>query len=126
MRKLLILLMLLASVSAFAQAGRIKGKITLGKGMKLPSGAVVFISARPVGGGPPLAVARIADPKFPLELNLGQENSMMGAPLSGEVEVTVRVSQAGDPMSRTPGDLVGKRKAKVGSEDVKVVLDEKI
>jgi hypothetical protein len=111
---------------AAADAGALSGTISLGKGMTLPAGATIFIAARPPAGGPPMAVKKIANPKLPLEFSLSQENAMMGGAFAGDVELTVRASQAGDPMSRTPGDLFGTLKTKVGTAKVKVVLDHKI
>ena len=121
---------IILSGSVFAaESSSIKGRIALGKGMVAPKGSVLFLAARPVAGGPPLAVKRISDPKFPLEFSLGQADAMSGisgAPLAGEVEITARASQSGDAMGRTPGDLYGTVKAKVGAGDVKISLDKKI
>ena len=116
-------------LSTLALAGdlsSITGTIAIGKGVTFPKGAVIYIAARPVTGGPPMAVKKITDPQFPLNFTLGQDNAMMGGAFSGDVEITVRASQAGDPMSRTPGDLVGTLKTKVGASGVKVKLDHKI
>jgi len=116
-------------LNSFALAGApstITGTISLGKGMTFPKGAVIFIAARPVSGGPPMAVKKISDPRFPLSFSLGQENAMMGGAFTGDVDLTVRASQTGDPMSRTPGDLFGTLKTKVGAAKIKVKLDHKI
>jgi len=117
---------IVCSSTTHADSGTISGTISLGKGMALPSGAVIFIAARPPSGGPPMAVKKIANPTFPLAFSLSQENAMMGGAFTGNVELTVRASQAGDPMSRTPGDLFGTLKTKVGAAKVKVTLDHKI
>jgi hypothetical protein len=114
------------NVAAIAAGPSVSGTISLGPNMVAPKGAVIFIAARPVTGGPPMAVKKIADPKFPLTFSLDQENAMMGGAFAGDVEITVRASQAGDPMSRTPGDLFGTLKTKVGAAKLKVVLDHKI
>ena len=121
----LLLLICIGSVCA-ADSGMVKGQIAIGKGLSAPKGVVLFIAARPIAGGPPLAVKRIKDPQFPLEFTLGQENAMMGGAFTGEVEITVRASQTGDAMARTPGDLVGTAKTKVGATDVMIKLDHKI
>ena len=126
MNKLLLIFCLFVSTLASADSSRVGGVITLGKGMKFPQGAVIFISARPAAGGPPMAVKRIADAKLPLEFSLGQENSMMGGQLAGDVELTVRASQVSDPLTRTPGDLFGTLKTHAGAEKLKVVLDHQI
>ena len=52
------------------------------------SGGVLFLSLRPPGGGPPVAVQRVVQPRLPLTLTLGAENLMMGdgtLPTSGKL-----------------------------------------
>ena len=127
--KIFTALITLLFLNSFALAGdpnTITGTILLSKGITFPKGAVIFIAARPVKGGPPMAVKKISDPKFPLSFSLGQESAMMGGAFAGDVELTVRASQAGDPMSRTPGDLFGTLKTKVGAAGTKIKLDHKI
>jgi cytochrome c-type biogenesis protein CcmH len=123
--KILMLSLLALAVSAEA-ADSIQGKILLGKGMKAPAGATLFLAARSPGGGPPMAVKRIAAPKFPLEFELSQKDAMMGGPFSGDVQLSAHLSQTGDAMARSPGDLLGTVKTKVGDSHVVVKLDQKI
>jgi cytochrome c-type biogenesis protein CcmH len=86
----------------------------------------VYIIARKGAGGPPLAVKRVTDPKFPLSFELTEKDVMMGGPFDGDVELTVRVDKDGDAMTKNPGDLVGKGPAgtKVGQTSVNVLIDQ--
>jgi len=67
----------------------------------LPPTAVLFLIARPVGetSGPPLAVRRINQPGFPLEISLTDADSMLPQrPVSGfgELQVQARLSLTGE------------------------------
>ena len=71
-----------------------------------PAGATLFVIARPVGGGMPLAVVRRPAIDFPLSIRLDDAVSMNPAqPLSSaqRIEVAVRISLSGTPMAQ-PGD----------------------
>ena len=93
---------------------------------------IVFISARPLAGGPPLAVRRMRVDKFPFRFELTESNAMMGGTeFAGLVELTVRLDQlepggGSDPLSRLPGDVFGKIKATVGQQNIELILDKKI
>lgn len=70
----------------------------------LPSTASLFLIARPAGesAGPPLAVRRIPQPVFPLELQISDADSMLPQrPVSGvdALQLQVRVSVTGEPMA---------------------------
>jgi hypothetical protein len=88
---------------------------------------VLFLIARREGAGPPVAVERIAAPRFPLEFSLGPEDRMIQAlPFAGELALSARVDADGNALSREPGDLEGRAKAPVapGANGVAIVLDE--
>ncbi len=71
-----------------------------------PRGATLFVIARPAGGGMPFAVVRRPAPEFPASVRLDDAVSMnpvMGLSKAGQVEVVVRLSLTGAPMSH-PGD----------------------
>jgi cytochrome c-type biogenesis protein CcmH len=75
---------------------------------KLPATAVLFVIARAAGesAGPPLAVRRVAQPAFPVQLNLNDTDSMLPQrPVSGVagLQLQVRLSLSGDPLPK-PGD----------------------
>lgn len=74
----------------------------------LPASASLFLIAREAGqdAGPPLAVKRIDQPGFPLELRLSDSDSMLPQrPVSGfsELQLQARISLSGEPMA-TAGD----------------------
>lgn len=75
----------------------------------LPGPAPLFIFARPLGGGPPLAAIRAGTDELPMSLVLTDDNAMMqGVTIldQPELELVARVSLGGTPAER-PGDLYG-------------------
>lgn len=94
---------------------------------RVPQGAVLFVIARRGGAGPPLAVERIASPRFPVEFSLGPEDRMIQTlPFAGELQISARLDADGNAMSREPGDLEGRAPQPVspGATGISVVLDE--
>ncbi|HWH77217.1 MAG TPA: tetratricopeptide repeat protein, partial [Candidatus Binatus sp.] len=118
--------------AAAASSQSISGKITIDQKLKdkIDPQATLFIIARPAGGpgGPPLAVKRIANPSFPLDYSLSQDNVMMqGTPFTGKINILVRLDKDGNPTTRTPGDLSGEYKknpADVGAKNADIVIDQ--
>jgi hypothetical protein len=111
----------------------IRGIIKIKKGLKIPSeNYMIFISARSLGGGPPLAVLRLGPRKIPFRFALTQANVMLqGTQLEGFVEVTARISQPKedgtfDPLARQKGDLFGSKQVKVGAKNLEVELNESV
>jgi hypothetical protein len=112
-----------------AEAPPIRGVIRVADALRdrVRSGAVLFLIARSGAAGPPLAVQRIADPRFPLEFALGPEHRMIQTlPFAGELQLSARLDTDGDAGSRTPGDLSGKatHAHAPGATGVELVLDE--
>jgi hypothetical protein len=71
------------------------------------TGAVLFIIARH-GAGPPLAVKRIADPRFPYEFSIGPADRMIQSmPFTGPIELSARIDGDGNATSKSPGDVTG-------------------
>jgi cytochrome c-type biogenesis protein CcmH len=93
---------------------------------KTASGAVLFIIARR-GGGPPLAVKRVAEPHFPHEFSIGPEDRMIKAmPFAGPIELSARIDRDGNAMTRSPGDVTGTARGgpvQPGATGVVIVLD---
>jgi hypothetical protein len=103
---------------------RLAGRLRLAKDAKVPAGAQLFVAARPVAGGPPLAVLRIPAPPFPYEFQLTDANRMMeGTEFKGAVLLSIRVDQDGDPLSREPGDLGVLEQSYVGAVDLDLELE---
>jgi len=108
--------------------GTITGTVTLAPSLstRVPSGSALFIIARR-GNGPPLAVKRIQNPKFPLVFTLGPADVMLrGTPFEGEVTLIARLKRQGVAGPAEPGDLEGspgRNPVMVGATDVRIVLD---
>jgi cytochrome c-type biogenesis protein CcmH len=97
---------------------------------KIDGQAVLFIIARTASsaGGPPLAVKRIANPKFPVFYSLSAQDVMMpGAVFSGKVFLSARLDQDGNPTTKEPGNLAGEYKKNpvdVGAKKIDILLDQ--
>ena len=118
--------------SVAAEAGEpVRGTVRLAPELEgsLPPGAVLFVIARRGSAGPPLAVKRVLDPRFPMEFSLGPEDRMIQAvPFVGPLPITARVDGDGHATSRSPGDLQGAAPDPVepGATDVVVTLDQRL
>ena len=117
---------------AQAAGAQIEGVVDLDPKIKgkIDSEAVLFIIARSRSGaaGPPLAVKRIANPRFPVAFSLGAQDVMMpGAAFSGKLFLSARLDKDGNPTTREPGNLAGeymKNPVDVGSKKVDILLDQ--
>jgi hypothetical protein len=97
-----------------AEGAPIRGTLRIAAELagRVPDGAVLFLIARRGGAGPPLAVQRIAEPRFPLEFSIGPDDRMLEAiPFAGPLELSARIDADGNAMSRQPGDLEGRAAA---------------
>ncbi len=80
-------------------APRIRVSVSLGA--ELPAQGVLFVFARREGaeaGSPPLAVARLSEPQFPLEVVLDDTAAMLpeqGLSSAGKVVIVARLSRSG-------------------------------
>jgi len=96
--------------SVAAEGAPISGTLSLGPGVEenLRPGAVLFLIARRGEVGPPLAVVRTRDPKFPLDFEIGPDDRMVPSiPFAGPLRITARLDGDGDPLTRDAGDLTG-------------------
>lgn len=114
-----------------AEAAPIQGTLLLAPELEgsVPSGGVLFLVARRPEGGPPVAVQRIVQPRFPLPFELGPEHRMIEAiPFEGPLLLSARVDGDGNATSREPGDLQGSLAEPVapGDRDVTIRIDEKL
>ncbi|MEM1025577.1 MAG: hypothetical protein AAGD10_16045 [Myxococcota bacterium] len=106
----------------------VKGSIELADGVEAPEGAVLFLTARPSGarGGPPLAVRRIEAQSLPTRFSIGAADMMIaGRPWKGPIDISARLDQDGDALSRSPGDLATSepvRGVELGATKVRVIL----
>ncbi len=112
------------STTASDSKAKIQGTIQIAKG-QTALGKYLFIALRPASGGPPLAVKRIEDPKFPFEFELSESDAMMpGTVFEGDVELSVKLLQESNPLSQTPGDLSARFPVKIGGPSLKVELKQ--
>ena len=102
----------------------ISGEVRLGSAEPIP-GATLFVIARKAGaaGGPPLAVLRVQNPKFPHGFALSQTNVMIPSlRFEGEMNVTARLDVDGNAMTRDESDLEGRASAVRSPGDSGVVI----
>jgi hypothetical protein len=110
----------------------ISGKIELASEWAdaAPEGAILFVIARREGaqGGPPLAVLRIADAKFPLDFEIGPSNVMIPSmQFTGPISLSARLDADGNAMTRGAGDISSPSLSALapGARDVRLVLSER-
>ncbi len=87
---------------------------------------VLFLIARKGGGGPPLAVVRVGNPKFPLAFEISKRNVMIpGVPFEGMVSLAARLDADGSAGPAGAGDLEGRtvQPVRVGEKNVRIVID---
>ena len=94
-----------APAPAPAQAGAKSVTVTLDidPSASLKSG-VVFVIARNPMGGPPAAVKRMQVTSFPVTLQLGSADSMMGQPFPDRFRLEARLDSDGDATTKPPTD----------------------
>ncbi len=115
-----------------AGAGRtIRGVVRLAPALaeKAAGKAALFLIARTKGaGGPPLAVMRIANPRFPLRFTMSAQDVMLrGAAFSGEVVLTAQLDGDGK-VGTQAGDVLGGARGpvRVGAVGVEVLLSRQV
>lgn len=87
---------------------RVSGRLSLAAAFKerVVAGDTVFVFARTVAGGPPLAALRFRAEELPLDFDFAQAQTMMGAVPDGKIVIGARISKSGNAMP-SPGDLEG-------------------
>lgn len=111
--------------AAQAVGDSIRGTLRLAPGVAGPGEGVLFVIARAPSGGPPLAVKRLELGSFPMDFEIGAADAMLpGRPLEGEVQLSARIDRDGNPMTRSPEDLVAEIQGsvRVGAGAVELVL----
>ncbi len=119
----------LPAAATGAISAAIEGTLELAPNLmgRVPPGAVLFVIARTAEGGPPLAVVRVAEPRFPLRFSIGPDDRMIQSmPFAGEILISARVDADGDAMTRSPGDLRGASGSPnaPGDRGVTLLIDE--
>ncbi len=102
-----------AAASAAAYSLRVDLAPGAGRGF---GRATLFVALRAAAGSPPIAVKKLVDPIFPIDVALTAADSMMGQGqgLPSEGVVTARLDSDGDAMTRGPGDLSASGEAHAG------------
>jgi len=86
---------------------------------------VLFIFAKKFDGTMPLplAVKRIANPKFPLSFSLSAKDAMMKSiPFEGPFKVTARLTKSGDVMDKSGPEGVTTKSLEIGAKGIKIDL----
>ncbi|HWE25359.1 MAG TPA: tetratricopeptide repeat protein [Myxococcales bacterium] len=111
-----------------AQGGgrRVSGTIDIDPGAKskIEARSILFVFAREAGAteGPPIAAKRLP-PRFPVEFELSEADSMLGQPFPDSLLIEARLDSDGDPTTRPPTDPKARAdKVKAGRNDVRLVL----
>src|SRR5262249_22555307 len=114
-----------AAAPAAGEGGTISGKIELaGAAAKKKPEGTLFVVARRISDNPSargmmIAVKKLPATKFPLAFELSAADMpFQNGPFDGELTVTARIDQDGDPLSHQKGDAVGTLpKVRVGSKN---------
>jgi hypothetical protein len=92
-----------SAAAAPGGAKSIRLTLDLDAGAKSKTG-VLYVIARPLAGGPPVAVKRMNSPSFPLTFDFGAADSMMGQPLPDVFRLEARLDSDGDAATKPPTD----------------------
>jgi tetratricopeptide (TPR) repeat protein len=83
---------------------------------------ILFVIARNPMGGPPAAVKRMQVMSFPVTLQLGSADSMMGQPLPDKFRLEARLDSDGDAATKPPTDPSAMQNDVVPGASVKLAL----
>jgi cytochrome c-type biogenesis protein CcmH len=122
-----------AAEEAVPAGDPIRGEISLDASLGSEGSGTIFIILRNAGmpnQGPPLAVKKIENPKFPVAFEVSQADIMMpGIPFAGPFDIYVRLDRDGNAMTKDAGDLMSSAPAagiKAGATGVAIKLDKKL
>lgn len=115
------------AAGANAGAGVLRGVVRLAPGLegRAPPGAVLFVIARNAAAGPPAAVLRLPQPRFPLRWEIGPAQRMIeGTPFAGPFALSARLDSDGNATTRGAGDLSGRAAGRhfPGDAGIEIVL----
>jgi hypothetical protein len=122
-----------AAAAAADPGASITGSIVLGPGIAKvrPKEGTLYLVARrpsdnPSARGTLIAVKKLPATTFPLPFTLtAADMPFQQGGFEGELVLTARIDQDGDPLTYEKGDVFGKLpKVQVGSHDVKLALDQ--
>ena len=121
-----------AAAPAAGPGGSITGKIELPAALAKtkPEGTLFLVARRisdnPTARGTLIAVKKMPATKFPLAFDLSAADMpFQNGAFDGELTLTARIDQDGDPLTHQKGDILGTLpKVRVGSKNVKVTMDQ--
>jgi hypothetical protein len=121
-----------AAPAAAGPGGSITGKIELASSLakKKPEGTLFLVARRisdnPNARGTLIAVKKMPATTFPLPFDLSAADMpFQNGAFDGELTLTARIDQDGDPMTHQKGDVLGTLpKVRVGSKNVRLTLDQ--
>jgi hypothetical protein len=110
----------------------IKGKIVLSSAIaKTKPQGTLYLTARrpsdnPEARGTLIAVKKLPATTFPLPFEMtAADMPFQTGPFEGDLVLTARIDQDGDPMTHEKGDAFGALpKVRVGAQDVKLTIDQ--
>jgi hypothetical protein len=122
----------LGGAAPAGEGGSITGKIELAAAIakKKPQGTLFLVARRisdnPNARGTLIAVKKLPATTFPLPFTLSAADMpFQNGPFDGELTLTARIDQDGDPLSHQKGDVLGSLpKVQVGSKNVRLTLDQ--
>ena len=79
--------------------------LELAPGARVAPQATLFVFLLTEAGSPPVAARRISEPRFPLAISLGTDDSMMGAELPDSGTLVARLDTDGNVATNQAGDL---------------------
>ena len=89
-------------------------QIEIAAGAQVAPQATLFVFLRPAAGGPPVAARRITVPKFPLQITLSTDDSMMGDELPDSGVLVARLDLDGSVTTTDASDLAAETTATKG------------
>lgn len=91
---------------------------------RAPQHAIIYIIARAAGvtTGPPVAVKRLLSNGFPMEVDFGSADSMMGQPIPQKIHLEVRLDTDGDAATKSPQDPVAVQDGVTAGSKLALVL----
>lgn len=108
----------------------ISGSVQLGSFLskKVNEGDVIFLMAKNIEGGSPVAVKKFTGKSYPYQFVLTNQD-LMSSPekITGPLNLTVRVDKDGNAMTKMAGDLLGICKTNpvsLQSENIVLTVDE--
>jgi len=102
----------------------LRGKLSLADGVAMPGQGVLFIMVRRSadGAGPPVAAVRLDPRGVPGSFSVTDRDLMMGGAWPDQVWVEARVDTDGNPMTKSPADLLAARVGPFGPKSTAAEL----